>query len=188
MAKIKQKNLETKWHQLILVKFSGLIVFVFLVTLLSVNYFSFFKPKLAETKGNGLLDISYYQNVLKEQEAYLEKLENLKTKAEGIDQNEMNKLDYVLANEAYMPSILNHIDALVKQSDLELMGLGVDFDKGVIDISLSFTDGTYQKMKKFIKQIETNIRVMDIKELSFQNIGNILNLKIKTYYLNNHEN
>jgi len=43
-------------------------------------------------------------------------------------------------------------------------------------------------MKKFIKQIETNIRIMDIQELSFQNIGNVLKLNIKTYYLNIHEN
>jgi len=100
----------------------------------------------------------------------------------------MNKLDYVLAQEAYVPSILNHINALAEQSNLELTGMNLDFGDGVINLSLSFMDGTYQKMKKFIKQIETNIRVMDIRELSFQNIGNILHLKIETYYLNNHEN
>ena len=100
----------------------------------------------------------------------------------------MSKLDYVLAQEAYLPSILNHINALSEQSDLMLTEFSTNFDQGVINLSLGFEGGTYQKMKKFIKQIETNIRIMDIQELSFQNIGNVLKLNIKTYYLNIHEN
>ena len=164
------------------------MIFVFLIILFSINYFLFFKPKLAETRNNGPLDVDYYQNILDEQEVYLEKLKDLKNKADGINQSEMNKLDYVLAQEANLPSILNHINVLAEQSNLELTGLNVDFGEGIINLSLSFADGTYQKMKKFIKQIETNIRVMDIQELSFQNIGNVLNLKIKTYYLDTHEN
>jgi len=100
----------------------------------------------------------------------------------------MNKLDYVLAQDDYIPPILNHINVLVEQSGLELTGMDVDSGDGIINLSLSFKNGTYQKMKKFIKQIETNIRIMDIEKLSFQNIGNILNLKINTYYLNIHEN
>jgi len=188
MAKIKQEKSRTKWYHLVLVKFSGLLIFAFLIILFSINYFLFFKPKLAETRNNGFLDVDYYQSILDEQGIYLEKLKNLKSKADEIDQTEMNKLDYVLAQEVHVPSILNHINALAEQSNLELTGLNIDFGQGVINLSLSFGDGTYQKMKKFIKQIETNIRVMDIYELSFQNIGNILHLKIKTYYLSNHEN
>ncbi len=188
MAKIKQEKSRTKWYHLVLVKFSGLIIFVFIIILFSINYFLFFKPKLAETHNNGPMDVDYYQNILDEQVIYLEKLKNFKSKADKIDQTEMNKLDYVLAQEAYLPSILNHINALAEQSGLELTGLNIDFSDGIINLSLSFMDGTYQKMKKFIKQIETNIRVMDIHELSFQDVGNVLNLKIKTYYLNNHEN
>ncbi len=187
MAKIKQIKLKTKWYHLVLVKFSGLIILVFLIILFFINYFFFFKPKLAETRNNGHLDVDYYQNILDEQNIYLEKLEDLKSKADKIDQSEMNKLDYVLAQEAYLPSILNHINVLAEQSNLELTGLNVDFGDGVINLSFSFADGTYQKMKKFIKQIETNIRIMDIYELGFQNIGNVLNLKIKTYYLDNYE-
>ena len=188
MAKIKQKKSRTKWYHLVLVKFSGLMIFAFLIILFSINYFLFFKPKLAETRNNGFLDVDYYQSILDEQGVYLEKLIELQSRAGKIDQTEMNKLDYVLAQEAYVPSILNHINALAEQSNLELTGMNLDFDDGVINLSLNFMDGTYQKMKKFIKQIETNIRVMDIRELSFQNIGNILYLKIETYYLNNHEN
>ncbi|MCD6442316.1 hypothetical protein J7L24_02135 [bacterium] len=188
MAKIKQEKSRTKWYHLVLVKFSGLIIFAFLIILFSINYFLFFKPKLAETRNNGSLDVDYYQNILDEQGVYLEKLTELKSKADKIDQSEMKKLDYVLAQDAYIPSILNHINALAEQSNLELTGLSIDFGQGVINLSLSFEGGTYQKMKKFIKQIETNIRVMDINELSFQNIGNVLNLKIQTYYLDNHEN
>ncbi|OQX71381.1 hypothetical protein B6D52_01720 [Candidatus Parcubacteria bacterium 4484_255] len=188
MAKIKQEKSRTKWYHLVLVKFSGLIIFAFLVILFSINYFLFFRPKLAETRNNGSLDVDYYQSILDEQGVYLEKLAELKSKADKIDQSEMKKLDYVLAQDAYIPSILNHINALAEQSSLELTGLSIDFGQGVINLSLSFEGGTYQKMKKFIKQIETNIRVMDINELSFQNVGNTLNLKIQTYYLDNHEN
>jgi len=188
MAKIKKKRLKTKWYYLVLVKFSGLIVFIFLIILFSINYFFFFKSKLAETSNNGPLDVNYYQNILDEQSIYLDELKNLRSEADKIDQAEMNKLDYVLAQDDYIPPILNHVNVLVEQSDLELTGLEIDSGDGIIDLSLSFKDGTYQKMKKFIKQIETNIRIMDIEKLSFQNIGNILNLKIKTYYLNVHEN
>jgi len=188
MAKIKKKRLKTKWYYLVLVKFSGLIIFIFLIILFSINYFFFFKSKLIETRNNGPLDVSYYQDILDEQSIYLEELKNLKVKAEEIDQAEMNKLDYVLAQDDYIPPILNHINVLVEQSGLELTGMDVDSGDGIINLSLSFKNGTYQKMKKFIKQIETNIRIMDIEKLSFQNIGNILNLKINTYYLNIHEN
>ncbi|OQX70998.1 hypothetical protein B6D52_02915 [Candidatus Parcubacteria bacterium 4484_255] len=186
MAKIKQEKLKSKWYYLILVKFSGFIIFAFLIILSSINYFLFFRPKLAQTRNNGPLDIDYYQSILDEQRMYLNKLAKLKTRADKIDRREVKKLDYVLAQEAYIPSILNQINVLSEQSNLELTGLNLDFDNGVINLNLGFKGGTYQDIKKFIKQIETNIRIMDINELSFQNIGNTLNLKIQTYYLDNY--
>jgi hypothetical protein len=69
---------------------------------------------------------------------------------------------------------------------MELANFGFEFtEPGVVVIELGFREGTYQKVKNFIQKIEKNIRVMDIIELSFQNVGNELNLKIKTYYLKN---
>ncbi len=187
MAKIKQRRLKTKWYHLVLVKFSGLIVFVFFIIMLSISYFSFFKSKLADARDNGPLDVSYYQGILDEQNVYLEKLKELKSKSDKIDQAEMKKLDYVLANEAYIPSILNQINVLAERSNLELTGFNIDFGEGVINLSLNFENGTYQKMKKFIRQIETNIRIMDIDKLSFEDVGNIIHLNIKTYYLDTYD-
>jgi electron transfer flavoprotein alpha/beta subunit len=65
---------------------------------------------------------------------------------------------------------------------LESFGFNLT-EPGIVSIDLAFSQGTYQKVKNFIQKIEKNIRVMDITELNFQNVGNNLSLKIKTYYL-----
>ena len=186
MAKIKEKKLQSKWYYLVLVKFSWLIVVIFFLILSSLSYFMFFQPQIEKTKNQGPLDVSYYQSILEEQEAYLEKLQNLEKKIDELQPEELSKLDYVLADKADVPYVLNHISALSKQSNMELTNFGFNFtEPGIIEMNFSFKQGTYQKVKNFIQKIEKNIRVMDITELSFQNVGNVLNLKIKTYYLEN---
>lgn len=184
MAKIKEKKAQTRWYHLILVKFSWLIVIIFFLSLLSVNYFAFFLPQMEKTKNQGSLDVSYYQSILEEQGIYLKKLQNLQDEINALDQEELKKLDYVLADQADVPAILNHISALIQQSNMKLSSFGFNLtEPGAVVINLAFSQGTYQKVKNFIQKIEKNIRVMDIVELSFQNVGNSLSLKIKTYYL-----
>jgi Tfp pilus assembly protein PilO len=186
MAKIKKKKIQTKWYHLILVKFSWPVVIIFFLVLFGINYFTFFQPQIEKTKNQGPLDVAYYRSIIEEQKIYLEKLKNLQNKIDEIDPEELSKLDYVLAEKADVPSILNHISALSQQSNMELANFGFEFtEPGVVVIELGFREGTYQKVKNFIQKIEKNIRVMDIIELSFQNVGNELNLKIKTYYLKN---
>ncbi|MCF7907066.1 type 4a pilus biogenesis protein PilO [Patescibacteria group bacterium] len=186
MAKIKEKRAQTKWYRLILVKFSWPIVIIFFLVLASINYFTFFQPQIEKTKNQGPLDVAYYRSIIEEQKIYLGKLQSLQDKIDKIDLEELSKLDYVLADKIDVPSILNHISALSKQSNMELTNFGFNFtEPGVVMMDFGFKQGTYQKVKNFIQKIEKNIRVMDIVELSFQNVGNALNLKIKTYYLEN---
>lgn len=49
-------------------------------------------------------------------------------------------------------------------------------------INISLVGISYDGMKNFLREIETNMRLMDINDISFNNDGQSLSLKITTYF------
>ncbi len=180
---IKQEIFRPKWHHVLLVKYWWILIILIVLVVFSSEYFFIIKPKVDQAVNGGPFDLASHRQVLAEQKEYLQRLEELKIESDNINIAELEKLDLVLANTVSMPDILKQIDALAIQSGLELIGFGAGYEQGVITISLSFKGGDYQSIKQYLAAIEKNIRIMDVETVTMKELGNILSLTIKSYYL-----
>ena len=79
--------------------------------------------------------------------------------------------------------LLKQIKILADQTDMDFIGFSIFDEEQSPIISLSFRGGNYQKIKSYLKLIETNIRVMDIIGIEIKELGNFFNIKIKSYFL-----
>lgn len=172
-----------RWYQVLIAKYYWLIIIIFLFATFFVGYFGIIKPKMDQTTNGGLLDLKTRQEILKEQKAYLEKLKKMKQESEEINFLELEKIKYVLAEKIDVPLILKQIKALAEQSDLDLINFSFDFKNGILTIKLDFKKGNYQLVKKYLAEIEKNIRIMDVREISLTGVGSGASLVIQSYYL-----
>ncbi|MDD5625710.1 MAG: type 4a pilus biogenesis protein PilO [Patescibacteria group bacterium] len=185
MAKIiEEKKFDIKWYHIILVKFCWTLIVFIIIAAFSAEYFFIIKPKVNQTTGGGQFDVENYKTIVKDQEAYLNKLETLEVRTKKISPDSLEKLDYTIAEKSDLPSILNQIDIISRQAGMEFVGFSVNSDKGVTTINLNFDKGTYQACKEFLDYLEKNSRIMDVSQIALKNIGTSLTVTIKTYSLN----
>jgi len=181
--KKKEKTFKARWYHRVLVRYWFVIIIIIMIGLFAFEYFFVIQPKIRETQNGKSLDVKTHENILSQQREYLKGLKELEEKADNIEEDELEKLDYVVAQDADLPKILNKIDILIKQSDFDVVKYGVGWENGEITMTFSFTNGGYQMVKKFLGKIESNIRIMDVTNISLKEVGNILSLTIKSYYL-----
>jgi len=185
MAKIiEEKKFDIRWYHIILVKFCWTLIIFIIIVAFSAEYFLIIKPKVSQTTGGGQFDVENYKTIIKEQESYFDKLKTLETQTNKISEDSLKKLDYTIAEKSDLPSILNQVDIISRQTGMEFIGFSVDSDKGVTTISLNFDKGNYQACKEFLDYLEKNIRIMDVSQIALKDIGTSLSVTIKTYSLN----
>ncbi|MDD4996394.1 MAG: hypothetical protein PHW15_02925 [Patescibacteria group bacterium] len=184
MAQIKKtETKKTKLYRNVIIRFYWLVILVIFLLSFSFEYFVIIKPKIQQTKNNGPLDLASRQVVLNEQKDYLGKLKVLKNEAENINRVELEKINYVLAEKINVSDILKQISIISQQPKFNLEGFSYKYGEGVLIFNFNFVGGTYQDVKKFLEEIEKNIRVMDVTNIAIKNAGDGFSLVIKSYYL-----
>ncbi len=182
MARIKKSESRTKSYKNLVVRFYWLIILIAFLAALLFEYFVIVKPKLQQTRNGGPLDVQSRQVILNEQKAYLGKLKTLKEEADGINRAELEKINYVLADKVDVPDILKQISILSQQPKFKMGSFSYKYGEGNLMLNLDFGGGTYQDIKNFLDEIEKNIRVMDVTNISLKDAGDKLSLTIKSYY------
>src|SRR6056297_1651489 len=177
------KKFQAKWYHRFLVRYWFVIIIVVVISLFSLEYFLVISPNVKQTKNGRALDVETHKKILEEQRQYLQGLKALNKEAVKLSEDNLKKLDYVVAQDVDLPKILNKIDILIKQSNLEVLQYGVGWENGEITMNFGFTNGDYAKVKDFLKDIEKNIRIMDVTSISLKEVGNLVSLTIKSYYL-----
>jgi len=183
MAQIKKEQIKRGKYQNFVVRFYWLIIILVFLAAVCVEYFLIIKPKLEQTFNGGPLDVERRLVILEEQRTYYEALKVLEKEAKEINQAELEKVNYVIAEKIYLPDILKQIYLLSEKENLEFTGFNYNFDQGILQIDLSFKGTNYQEFKKYLSELEKNIRVMDVINVSLAKIGTSFNLKIQSYYL-----
>lgn len=106
----------------------------------------------------------------------------------------------VLPNNPQITQALSQIEAIARVNNAVLSALDVKNpivqragavlikDLGVVSVNLS-VGGSYENLKAFIRSLETNVRVANVKEFSFRPAapqGNLylMNLSVEFYYQN----
>ena len=136
-------------------------------------------------------EIKTYKDFLEEKEELVIKVNQLKQIYES-RKGELSKVHYALSFEKDIPNLIVQLEALTSENGLILENLAfiekkieqkgkVEWGKeeatpisGVkpkkahksLGVTLSLT-GSYQSLKSFLKALEFNVRLMDIKSISF---------------------
>lgn len=183
MARVKREQIKIGRYQNFVVRFYWLVIVLVFIAAVGVEYFIIIKPKLQQTYNGGLLDVKSRLVILEEQRIYYEALKVLEKEANEINQTELEKVNYVIAEKIDIPDVLNQIYLLNKQEGMESLGFDFVYDQGVLQINLHLKTNNYQDIKKYLDEIEKNIRIMDITSISIKGIGTDLSLSIQSYYL-----
>jgi len=183
MAKIKKSGIKIKWYKILIVKFYWLIIiFVFIAAFL-IEYFIIINPSLSQLRPGGELDLVSRREILETQRQYLIDLKQLAKESEEINRAELEKINYVLAKNVNVPEVLKQIEILANQSGLELESFSYNFEQESLFLRLNFGGGSYAKAKQYLKQIEKNIRIMDVRNIALTKVGNGLSINLQSYYL-----
>ncbi|MBU4369511.1 hypothetical protein KKG58_01975 [Patescibacteria group bacterium] len=183
MSRIRREKIKKGKLQTFVVRFYWFVIILFFLAAVCVEYFIIIKPKLEQTFNGGPLDIGSRQVILEEQRTYYEALKVLEKEAGEINQAELEKVNYVIAKKIDIPDILKQIYLLSKKENMEFISFNYVFDKGILQIDLSFKGTKYQDIKKYLGELEKNIRIMDVTNISLGGIGSDFSLKIQSYYL-----
>ncbi len=170
----------------------GIITIILLVALVAI--IMFFDLPAYNKVGFLKNEIEKYEQFLEEKKELLVKVGQLKEIYESKEE-EINKVYYVLPPSADIPNLIVQFEALVSENGLILGNLrfsqvetakktgkvtwGGEAEEETavaevgalrthqnLEVSLSLT-GSYQSFKSFLKALEYNIRLMDIKSISF---------------------
>lgn len=122
------------------------------------------------------IEVKNKQQKLENHQKNLELLKSIK---------DINKIDKILPDEPEIPELMVQVEALAQKSGLILKT--IDFKKGDGEITSNIkTAGSYQAFKKYLKFLESNLRLIDVVNISFESPeqGNFYNfsLTIKSYY------
>ena len=191
-SKVKKSGLIPVAEQFI--KFYRLIFIVMAVLLIIIcgaGIFSLYEPTIGSVKKA----IADNQAVLAEKEQALNKLKSVKVSFDNIEESAQKILD-VLPAEKDLPSLFVQLEALAFKHNLFLKTVDVSTpDKGIEEtseskkqelnklvITLNISGGDYFTLKNFLADIEKNLRLLDIKSLSYTPQSNAYSLVIHTYY------
>jgi len=217
LTEIKEKK-ETKSKKLmqqvskILARYFNWLIIVLLIIIFIFSYFYLIKPKyqrLAEIVKN-----SNKERMLEyvERQEYLNKLSKLLEIYQGIDSDDIKKIDMMLTGEDVHEQLFTQLESLILKNGLLLKSLEIDpKDQGIegniagrsgaggvsdqekkislpaeigkIKISLSIASTDYSNFKNILYVLEDNLRIMDIFKLNFNPDGNSIDLELYTYYL-----
>lgn len=154
--------------------------------ILFVGYFYILKPKYDYLKETGGLTIKTLQKSLDLKKEYLKNLNELKVTYNNLSDEEKNKLEQILPLKKDLPNLFVHFESLVKQNGFQLGGIDFkeeDFTERIkaLSISLGLKGGNYQLLKGFLKNLEEDVKMVDVISVSFTKEG--YSLTLKTYYL-----
>lgn len=166
------------------------IIILILIVVFIVILFLFDLPtynEVAYLRG----EIKTYKDFLEEKKEFVIKVDQLKQIYES-RKEELSKVHYVLSSEKDIPNLIVQFEALTSENGLILENLAfiekrieqggrVEWGKEEatpipevkakevhksLGVTLSST-GSYQSLKSFLKALEFNVRLMDIKSISF---------------------
>ena len=159
--------------------------------ILGCGYLYFLRPKYNYLKMTGGLTLNILKSSLQSKKEYLKNLEELKITYNNLTEEEKEKLEQILPLKKDIPNLFVHFENLIKQNGLKLSSINFteedtteeDIKKGVkiLNIDLGLKGGNYQILKKFLTNLEQDIKIMDVVSISFSPEG--YNIKLKTYYL-----
>ena len=187
----------------------GIIIFIFIFLFFIFGILYIILPKY-----NSIKDDITATNVAKKKEKedmelYLLKLKSYLNNFNKISDQDKEKINVLLPNSGQVEYLLVNMESLVRQRGLMLTSLEItekektkesktrraktsesekiDLPPGVniITIKMEITGTDYNSLKKLLKEIENNLRILDIDKIGFSPGGTCLSIEMTSYYRDN---
>ncbi len=182
----------------------NLFVVVLLSFLLIMSYFLILKPKVDKTVMAIEENISYHQKLLQSEKTKLLSLEAVIANYNDIDAIDIERVNRILPNDYDKELLYGEIEELItrngfiptsitlKKDGEEALAAGaapvntkleskVSEKVGIINISLSIASVDYAGLKNLLNILESNLRLLDVKQLSLDG-GSSGGLELATYF------
>ena len=180
-------------------------IILLLIIILGGGWLFFLGPRW-ENLNTERAALKNQQRIFISRENRLEKLEKITRDYEGIAEEKIKKIESVLPSEETLPSIFVQMETLAKESGFVLSSVEIKkkesgirnqennpltpFAKGEsedgnkeIGITLKLENGSYERFKKFLSEVEKNLRILDVISVSFDSKGTSFGVELKTYVL-----
>jgi len=159
-----------------------LSVLLLAIIVFGIGYFCLIKQDLQVLRPGGSFDINTYEEIISSQKIYLTKLKKLAEDYKKLDQTSLKKLDSIISTHPDLPGLMLAIDRARGISGLKVTNISFTTEKGITKIYLELADGGYENFKAFLKNIEENARIMDVKKLTISVKNKKYSVEINSYY------
>ena len=209
IKKEKDKHLQRK-AIILLSKYFSLLVIIIVGIIIIFGYFFIIKPKYEKNKIKNKEAIENTVNVINAKKIYLSELNKYIRLYNNISKKQKDKISDILPDDSNLNSLYTKIDNLMSKNGFVLTSLNI-FNKsniktartrrlsnnnddrnkddkilsgvGEINLLIDVDDVDYKRAKRLLKIIENNLRLMDVKKISFSPEGGSAKLEISIYYL-----
>lgn len=199
------KKSNFKLHDLLIANFKSAVILIFIV-ILAGGYFLLLQPKFATIKGEESA-IKEKEAEISSLSDKIKQLEKMKDRYEEIDKIDLDKIDSILPDTPGKDKLLSEMENLILKNGLLLTALQIEEVKetkkianpeggagvpekkdklanvGKIKISLDLAGTNYDSLKKILKAIENNLRLLDVAKIQFNPESNKTSLEVFAYYL-----
>jgi Tfp pilus assembly protein PilO len=181
---------EVKTRQKMSRKFKLISILIVLIILI-LSFLFVLKPKYDEVS-QARQELASNQQEFADQKIYLDDIKKLISDYQKINSADVEKINKVLPAEEDIAGLFVQVEAMAKESGLNLLGLDIA-EKGEtpelakskikeLDITLNLAGGDYSAFKKFLSVVESNLRMMEIISINFAPEAATYALNLKTYY------
>jgi hypothetical protein len=176
--------------------FVALIIFV--ITII-IGYIFLIQPKYVAVSDKVKADEEQKTKELEDLTSYSDRLLKYRNEYNSISTDDKARIDGLIAGKYVPESVFAEMEKLIFSRGLILnsidvssqaktsganAGAGQSSGVGETMIKLDITGVNYEGLKQLLAIMESNLRLLDVKKVSFSPGGNTAQLEIVSYYLN----
>ena len=193
-------NLEVKpnkyqtWLAIFLKRYFGLFLFLLIVLFFAISYYFLLLPRFQEAVA------AISQNNSTQQRTYVaavQKLSDLKALTDSyhkIDPSSVKKVEELLPSEYIQEQLFLELEQVIIKNGYVVNSISVQKELGVspglpssdigrVRVNISVSAVNYADFKKLLAIMESNVRLMDVDNLSFSPGGQSASFSFSTYFL-----
>ncbi len=162
---------------------------VLVVLMLALGYMFIFRGQIASVRYADR--VSALKDEASAKQAYLKKLDELKSRYDTFDPEDVTRLRQMIPREADVPGLLATLEAAAVQADLQLTAVnfaasdtsGLPSIPGLsaINVSVSLAHGDYGRFKLFLDGLQSSLRLFDVRSANINPSGASYTLTIRAY-------
>ena len=195
----KDKNSQLK---LALLKYNKWLILTIIIIIIGLSYYFILEPKYQQVRLGGSYNAQTLMDELNKRKEYLAQLQDLNQNYQRINQSQIAQLEKILPGEKDVAGLFVQLQTLAENNNLLLSGITItetaeEVSKNQnkikpnsikkMNISLTLVgiqkSNTYQEVKTFLKDLESNLRLFDVNGVYFDAESTDYTVNLFTYYL-----